>query len=1381
MKRFLSLFLVLCTLLCLIPMAVSAEEAAPEAQAEATASYLDLYVKDGLVSLLDGFAVEAAGRTTQKLLTPAALYGVDGYEDYIDPTLYTADVLYTGQGFGEYVYQSRFTDGAFSFVKRSNGNRDAVNYKYYVDLDDLGALLGTTYTVQEIFTVTPQFEHSEGKNIHGQPTVTDGALDKWNFFSGDIYANDQSLYGALNLYFCQKGFTESKFTGTDYATWSGGGVMVPWIQIGGSITGGYGGHIIFVGNGYTATKYASLLLGETTYENAYVSNGYATIEQTVIRNGYTDNGDGTYTSKYSISYAAGEFRRMGSFQNGNMVSLSTNNVAQHNTTALRVMATTGADYYSTRIYNKVLSAAEIAQNHFADLLGFYKVDGALIAKVLALPAYLQSGIYTEFTSTQIVNDGYADATYASAKASFETALAAAVASAASEDYISLYAKENLVALFNAFDGTASMGTTTGAFAPVNLYGVDGYDAYIDPTTYAANLVGNWTWLDGALRPATTNGTSYLDLNALGALLDQTYTVQEILGFNNTVKPTVDAEGNVDSTGATKFGGYFTSQIGSFKYGPLNGTWQVGASTYGPTNINAHYALHDQVWFAGSYLDCYAFLTEDYNVTIYDNVYMTVKDVEYTNWGIAGPTAIERTTFRLGVTDDGAGKYTSTFKISFPFEYNVRNGNSNMYLGTGKSWSHASTAQADHYATTLKLAGSGADIYSIRIYDNELSASAIKQNRMADLVAFYDIDVTAVKALNPIALASFIDGVQGIRLAFCGKDTANAEYIGFKAQIEELITESANETAYLDMYVKDGLVALFDFHGIKAEDNITIGTTSQVIKALDLSGVEGFDDYVSPASYNTNYRTGGNRVNWVSANGGMQANRLVNDDKVWNSDAGFVLSELGAMIGTTYSVQEVFSYVNYIPVVENGVITNYATTFPISHYGGGWELGALTGGTSPAIAKGVDGVNNVYMVPVDQLSFNGGYSGHWTYLTNGAATLGNYTATAANGSEVVLENYYVASTSTWERTMIRLGDYTASEPYEVDVKDKDGNVTGQKMVVDYTGTYKTIWNVAPWHRPNNWNWKAPNTTFSVKTTVDEGNVVASTSLVLANNGLTRSIRVYNKELTQAEVMQNHVADLMAVYGTSAATIADVKAMSAALFADFAEAAFAIEIGETDAEYREYKADFEECISEYLGKVDALVADVLSFGGISYRTMGNWGMRTLYTVDTEAVATLEEYGYTVIYGAIMAIANNDGTTYNAAASDVTVDVVDGKVALATGNAAAFVSSDNGLKYLTEDNASFAFTTIFPVDGAGDALRKAEMFYRGFTVLADAEGNVVTIVYDEYSITDELALEWGLATPSIWELHDYAMAANPFMDSETRTFLLSLQAVRTPEDEF
>ena len=86
MKRALAFLLVLATLLCMVPVMTSAAE--PETPT-GLGDYRDLYVKEGLVALFTAYEATASD-TTLTSWTPANYYGIKGYEDYIDPSTYTA-------------------------------------------------------------------------------------------------------------------------------------------------------------------------------------------------------------------------------------------------------------------------------------------------------------------------------------------------------------------------------------------------------------------------------------------------------------------------------------------------------------------------------------------------------------------------------------------------------------------------------------------------------------------------------------------------------------------------------------------------------------------------------------------------------------------------------------------------------------------------------------------------------------------------------------------------------------------------------------------------------------------------------------------------------------------------------------------------------------------------------------------------------------------------------------------------------------------------------------------------------------------------------------------------------------------------------------------
>lgn len=174
------------------------------------------------------------------------------------------------------------------------------------------------------------------------------------------------------------------------------------------------------------------------------------------------------------------------------------------------------------------------------------------------------------------------------------------------------------------------------------------------------------------------------------------------------------------------------------------------------------------------------------------------------------------------------------------------------------------------------------------------------------------------------------------------------------------------------------------------------------------------------------------------------------------------------------------------------------------------------------------------------------------------------------------------------------------------------------------------------------------------------------------------------------------------------------------------------------------------------------DVLTFEGLSYRTTDDHGIRAMFRVNQDAVDALTAEGYTVRYGAIMAIHQvnkpaDSGqaastVTYNESVEDLMVAVIDGSVVLLSGTNAAFISSDNGLKYLDENRNTFAYTTVYNVslrDLYYNGLRDTKLFYRGFTILTDAYGANL-ICYDDLTYSNA-----ALNAPTLQALYKHVLS--------------------------
>lgn len=173
----------------------------------------------------------------------------------------------------------------------------------------------------------------------------------------------------------------------------------------------------------------------------------------------------------------------------------------------------------------------------------------------------------------------------------------------------------------------------------------------------------------------------------------------------------------------------------------------------------------------------------------------------------------------------------------------------------------------------------------------------------------------------------------------------------------------------------------------------------------------------------------------------------------------------------------------------------------------------------------------------------------------------------------------------------------------------------------------------------------------------------------------------------------------------------------------------------------------------GDPQMLAEAVLTYEGMSARTVNNAGVRSLYTADMTAVAELEALGYDVHIGALMGIAEYNGKSYcnigngdSAAEMRVTAEngriVVDASSRYAANSTAAIVYATNNEALSGEKNyatnlyvkqytdsgrsyRSFAYTTVYGEGNANADMYNIQLCYRGFVAVFD--GN--TLVYISY----------------------------------------------------
>ena len=157
------------------------------------------------------------------------------------------------------------------------------------------------------------------------------------------------------------------------------------------------------------------------------------------------------------------------------------------------------------------------------------------------------------------------------------------------------------------------------------------------------------------------------------------------------------------------------------------------------------------------------------------------------------------------------------------------------------------------------------------------------------------------------------------------------------------------------------------------------------------------------------------------------------------------------------------------------------------------------------------------------------------------------------------------------------------------------------------------------------------------------------------------------------------------------------------------------------------------------------NVLTYDGLSARVKGYGGIRSVYTVDRDAVASLEESGYSVAYGAIMGIGTYGGNTVNTTRSLAVSGNFASGYATANANAAVTVVYATGAPayadgiHLDHTETSFAYTTIY---GTADASHYGiELVYAGFVAVTDGEGKQTV-----YTITRRASCLDRIAPPTV-----------------------------------
>ena len=789
-KRLLALLLTVVMVVGIVPVAVLPAVAGDAVPASSAYTYDDLYVRDAdgdgnddIAFLWDAFDVTESTEVTGVL------------ENRVDGG---ADVTYSAAlGRAHDKFMTFYQVMEFGHTLKTNVvNVGGVDYR--VDNDETFELLiaqDPTVTIEPL-----------GTGYHTSPVT--GQIDRWQFGA--------YTFGAF------KHFTLDVSNVGAPAQWnSQGPIDKSYGYI--ALTGVNGLQAYFTPENWAGTSfrgfnvlgdtvsYASQNDGRLRFFGAVPGEPFAmtsTVKYTMNDDGYTgtglinflrngakvspwyDTSDGAYVGVEKQVYAKYEASAADTFP-----VLTSDSNASYSRAAFGHKL--GFAFYAVRLYNTVLTEAQIAQNHFADLLGYY--DVAVPAKFMTLADGDKAALYASFANTPIGGTS-------------KDELESIIKEMTLPSYTDLYVTDangdgnsDLAFAWDAFDvteGAALTGTLVNRAGGENVtYDAslarahDGYISFYQVMEFGHTL---------STHIVNDGGVDYrVDENSTFELLvaqDPNVTVQPV----GTGYHTSPVTGNIDQY-----------QYGRYSYGPFNYSTIYVNNTATPSAwnnvgpIDASYgyvastgggvtAYHTPVNWKGTEFRTYNFMGDNLWTSALDlgqrRMFGDVPGVPFTM-----TSTVKYTLDGNGHTGVGLVKFFRNGAQMSPWCDTSDGGYANVdkevfikYAASEDSFFPKLTASA---TTSVSRAAFGHKIgfafYAVRLYNTDLTKEQIAQNHFADLVGYYDVEVT--EALLNLSAADKDE----LYSAFAETPINGTSTDAIEAAIKEVTA-----LKYTDLYVTD---------------------------------------------------------------------------------------------------------------------------------------------------------------------------------------------------------------------------------------------------------------------------------------------------------------------------------------------------------------------------------------------------------------------------------------------------------------------------------------------------------------------------------------------------------------------------------------------------
>ncbi len=1082
------------------------------------------------------------------------------------------------------------SDSAYMGLDGTNhGRKRAAKLNLGLDTLPVGDMTVEFMAMAKPVYVADAEESSASKVVYAKDANGD-YLHAYNVF-GAQYFNIMDYGTPSNISIDQVGFFGTISPVQDGAYWGGGRGAVHWM-----LETSWSSDRTGVGTGAAwGGSWGLNVNGNPFWTHSVIRTYGISIEETTVEIPATDTTEATTKTGGILS-----MYRNGGFYNSNAdlpIAYEHDAYAAGNA-GFYLSAGRPTDFYTVRVYDKVLTNGERLQNHMVDLLLFYDLE---------LPL--------DFIADE---DMMADLAANVASLPFETDMMAANAVALQiEDLIQsiyqtskiykMYVQDGLVANYTALspnDTTASIATGAwvnrvagGQSATMgnsqywrrNANGSVGYDIFYGTTDANGAFVAESSFNNYAV-----NGTR-LDLG-LAQLPKDNFTVEFVAQLNPVY--VADAEGN---------------KIGeSYLMGSVPGSQQYGAAAYGAVYQLGYFAgfTTNRDGVHGGYTARGAIIwTTSATAWNWQNstqvsgwnksTNASITDI-YTPNGSVHTYAIQRTEF----DDPDAENYRgATYVVSRDLiKYAERTlTKAAMDEATSKNASYQPVDYATDDTGYFYLGERvSIDYYAVRVYNRNLDAAEQARNHFVDIVLYYGLkldnriydDEELIRASATALMGATIETDASLKAAL------RAQY---QARLDDavLMSEIVAGGDYDSLYVQSGLVGLYTAFAADSSIDLMNGTwNNKMDNEYGAATIKGTAFWVrNPVGIS--YRLSDKQFSAAGRGVGLD---LPNS---FENLSNFSVEAFAAVVGVTdqYGNRYVNNYQAEVKDEEGNVIE------PAKDRIYGWYLSDHS-----TFRFGL--LNSLFFASLDANNDSQALTSRW-YLMNKA--YGNSIPSATEADQVM-------------------------SPDGKDQFDRGWNRIGKEAIVPSTMLAQKKTTGSDIYYGLFYNGSETASVEKTITAAREAELIAATTATTNRfslfNGLPAdiyAIRVYNRELTAAEKLQNAFVDKVALYNVDITGFEDLSPdKKTALYQQFAS------VSTTMADPARVQAIYDFFAT---GNTATMAKTLVAFEGYSpILVKGESGYRVTFSVNSDAYSLLKDAGYTVTYGALVAPGGAHNTIEN-----------------------------------------------------------------------------------------------------------------------------------------